>query len=181
MRRLSDLKIFLDTDRALLEFWKIRRDIESRGYSAEKVLRQISDRRSDILMYIEPQKQFADLTVHYFDPNLPVLFDKAYNPQLSAALTFSIEIDSDVFVDFLSGYAQITHELSTDMFSQTITITTSAGEEGSIDFSDITAALIPYWDELAAEPVGTETIVTGAIKCAAIMILYHNLRMERNI
>jgi uridine kinase len=176
MRRLSDLKIYLDTDRALAEFWKIQRDTDSRGYSAEKILRQISSRQNDVRMYIEPQKQFADLIVRYFDPDLPEAFDGNYRPRLSVSLTFSIEIEAGALVDFLEKYVQVTHALSADMFSQTVTVTTTADGEKQADFADITAVLVPYWDELAAEPVGTETAVAGAIKCAALMVLYHNLR-----
>jgi uridine kinase len=61
-----DLKIFMDTDRSLIKKWKIQRDVIERGYSMEKVLKQIEARENDYVRYIKEQKNNADIIVHYY-------------------------------------------------------------------------------------------------------------------
>lgn len=64
-----DLKIFMDTDRALIKKWKIQRDVIQRGYSMEKVLKQIEAREYDYITYIKEQKNNADIIIHYYEDN----------------------------------------------------------------------------------------------------------------
>ena len=66
MRKVMDLKIFIDTEESLRRHWKILRDTKKRGYSIEKILEQIAQREDDSRKYIQPQKQFADMIVEYF-------------------------------------------------------------------------------------------------------------------
>lgn len=65
LREAFDLKIFFDTDISLRVRWKVRRDAEARGYTEEQVLQEIERRRPDVEKYIEPQKAWADLVIHY--------------------------------------------------------------------------------------------------------------------
>ena len=46
------MKIYLDTDRELIKKWKIERDVKERGYSMEKVLKQIEFREKDYEEYL---------------------------------------------------------------------------------------------------------------------------------
>lgn len=66
MRKVIDLKIFIDTDETLRKHWKILRDIEKRGYSKDKILQQIKERQIDSNKFIKPQKDFADFSIEYF-------------------------------------------------------------------------------------------------------------------
>ena len=43
--------------------WKIRRDMNKRGYAREEVEREIALREPDYLTYIDPQKEFADAII----------------------------------------------------------------------------------------------------------------------
>lgn len=65
MRALLDIKIYLDPDEGLRRDWKVRRDMEKRGYSKEKVLEQIARREEDSEKHVRPQKAFADWVVSY--------------------------------------------------------------------------------------------------------------------
>lgn len=65
LRAALDLKIFFDTDPVLRVQWKVRRDAGARGYTPEAVLKEIERRRTDVERYIEPQKVFADVVIHY--------------------------------------------------------------------------------------------------------------------
>lgn len=69
MNELLNLKIYLDTDRELIKKWKINRDVIERGYSLEKVLKQIELRENDYNAYILYQKKNADIIIHFYELN----------------------------------------------------------------------------------------------------------------
>jgi phosphoribulokinase len=49
--------------------WKIRRDTSKRGYTAEQVLAELKKREPDSRDYIRPQREHADIVVHFHPPN----------------------------------------------------------------------------------------------------------------
>lgn len=61
LHSITNLKIFLDTDRDLIKSWKINRDVNERGYDINKVLDQLEKRTDDYLKYIKCQKDNADI------------------------------------------------------------------------------------------------------------------------
>jgi phosphoribulokinase len=65
LRSLAHVRIYLDPESALLQQWKIMRDSTSRGYTVEEVRQQMKMRRRDSLLYIQPQKQFADIIIRF--------------------------------------------------------------------------------------------------------------------
>jgi len=67
VNEIIDLKIFMDTDRELIKKWKIKRDVEERGYSVEKVLKQLETREKDYEEYIKNQKDIADIIINFFE------------------------------------------------------------------------------------------------------------------
>jgi phosphoribulokinase len=70
LRNLAHVRIYLDPEIALLKQWKILRDSTSRGYTVEQVREQMAVRRRDSRLYIQPQKQYADIIVRFFRGNL---------------------------------------------------------------------------------------------------------------
>jgi phosphoribulokinase len=70
LRKLAHVHIYLDPETALLQQWKIMRDSTSRGYTVEQVRQQMASRRRDSRLYIQPQKQFADIIVRFLRGNL---------------------------------------------------------------------------------------------------------------
>lgn len=67
IKELIDLKIYMDTDRTLIKKWKIQRDVNERGYSMEKVLKQIESREKDYEDYILKQKENADIVINFYE------------------------------------------------------------------------------------------------------------------
>lgn len=63
---IVNLKIYMDTDENLRIPWKIKRDVEKRGYTIEKILQQINFRKCDFQKYILPQKEKADIIINFF-------------------------------------------------------------------------------------------------------------------
>ncbi|PKL63017.1 MAG: uridine kinase [Methanomicrobiales archaeon HGW-Methanomicrobiales-2] len=63
MRALIDFKLYVDPDPDVKRAWKIKRDVERRGYSPEAVLREMTERKPDFEQYVAPQCRFADAVI----------------------------------------------------------------------------------------------------------------------
>ena len=62
-RNLYDLKIFIKPETELMYHWKIIRDMEKRGYSKHKILKQIKKREKDVKKYIDTQRYYVDILI----------------------------------------------------------------------------------------------------------------------
>jgi len=63
LRDCYDLKIYLDIDEGLRRYFKLKRDVNQRGHSADRVLTSFEKREPDSERFIRPQSTFADLTL----------------------------------------------------------------------------------------------------------------------
>lgn len=63
LRDLIDFKLYVDPDPDVKRAWKIKRDVEQRGYAPETVIREMEERKPDYERYVEPQCQFADAVI----------------------------------------------------------------------------------------------------------------------
>lgn len=61
LRECYDLKIYLDIDEELRQHFKLKRDVEQRGHTIERVLSSIDKRVPDSKRFIRPQSKHADL------------------------------------------------------------------------------------------------------------------------
>ena len=98
MREVLDLKIYLDTDEALRQYWKVGRDLGDRGHTATEVEAQMEKRRPDAEKYIHPQKKYADLIIRYYDAFL--LEDSKdtkglHQPGLGVEFVMDVSIDAE--------------------------------------------------------------------------------------
>ena len=66
---IINLKVYMDTDENLRIPWKVKRDIHKRGYTIEKIMKQINDRKLDFDTYIYPQREQADLIINFYTDN----------------------------------------------------------------------------------------------------------------
>lgn len=106
---ILDLKIFLDTDRVLIKNWKINRDVNERGYSIEKVLKQIENREHDYNEYIKNQKENADIIIRFYESGGKINCNIKLNKRLSTYSNF-IELKKNNF-DIISNEKTITIKL----------------------------------------------------------------------
>ena len=64
LRRLCDVKIFVDTDADIRFIRRLQRDIEERGRTTTSVVRQYLDTvRPMHLEFVEPSKRYADVII----------------------------------------------------------------------------------------------------------------------
>ncbi|MCE7612104.1 hypothetical protein LZS97_18070 [Vibrio fluvialis] len=61
LRKCYNLSVYLDIDEDLRRFFKLKRDIQARGHTTEKVLTSLDRREPDSEKFIRPQKWEADL------------------------------------------------------------------------------------------------------------------------
>merc|ERR1712176_1439238 len=70
VRDLLDFTLYLDISDEVKLNWKIQRDMEERGHSLESIMASIEARKPDFDAYIDPQKQFADMTIEVLPTKL---------------------------------------------------------------------------------------------------------------
>jgi phosphoribulokinase len=63
IRNNLDFMLFVDPAPDVKYDWKVKRDINKRGYSAAEVKRHIEVRKPDYERYIAPQKEYADAVI----------------------------------------------------------------------------------------------------------------------
>lgn len=63
LRNCYNLRIYLDIDEALRRHFKLKRDVNQRGHTVERVLTSFEKREPDSERFIRPQSTFADLTL----------------------------------------------------------------------------------------------------------------------
>src|SRR5665647_1516790 len=63
LRKYLDFTLFVDPSKAVKSDWKIRRDMEKRGYSRDAVLLEMAEREPEYERFIAPQKMFADSVI----------------------------------------------------------------------------------------------------------------------
>jgi phosphoribulokinase len=63
LRKNLDFTLFVDPSKEVKSDWKILRDVKTRGYSRDAVLRKIAERELDYERYIAPQKEYADAVI----------------------------------------------------------------------------------------------------------------------
>jgi len=63
LRSLLDFSLYLDPASAVKREWKIKRDMEKRGYSEREVRHAITRRANDFRAYIAPQRSYADAVI----------------------------------------------------------------------------------------------------------------------
>ena len=103
-RQLYDMKIFVQPDKDLSDHWKIRRDIEKRGYSKEKVLALLSEREEDSNNYVRSQAKYSDILISP-KPIMPIknLGDEQENIDIKYNLLMPNSIFLENLVDNLNG------------------------------------------------------------------------------
>ena len=62
LRDCYNLRIYLDIDEGLRRYFKLKRDVNQRGHTVDRVLTSFEKRESDSERFIRPQSTFADLT-----------------------------------------------------------------------------------------------------------------------
>jgi len=174
MRRIFDLKVFLDPDESLRRAWKVRRDQRERGYRPDQVLDIIEQRAPDRSSYILPQRETADLAIRLIPCSTPDL----RQPEAAGDLILEVRalngFDFSGLADELAGLDSITveHQPYTDSRWQTLRL---AGKISGERIREICASRVPNLHELAPDPHFTDD-TNGLLQLLVLACLSEKLR-----
>ncbi len=70
IRDYLDYKIFVDPARIIKRKWKLKRDVEERGYRREEVIEEIIKRENDYKRFVDFQKIYADTIIKIYPSEL---------------------------------------------------------------------------------------------------------------
>lgn len=68
-RESYDVKVYLAPPETLRAKWKVKRDTQKRGYTAEQVLAELEKREPDSAHFIRPQRQWSDIVISFYPPS----------------------------------------------------------------------------------------------------------------
>ena len=174
LRNLYDLKVFLDPDENLRQFWKIRRDQRERGYSVDAIRQTIADREKDRVKYILPQREESDLVIRWMpktplDP-LVVTIPSELSVEILARNTF----DLSALAKHLANQPalSITHQPMLDVRWQSLCI------DGTIPAESIQAIakeVVVNIEEIAGAPT-FDSDLPGCVQITFLVCLSNKLR-----
>ncbi|ACL16327.1 phosphoribulokinase [Methanosphaerula palustris] len=105
LREHLDFTLFVEPDPEVKIEWKMRRDINNRGYTREQVMAELEPRERDYQRFIAPQQKYADVVVRVRFSKYGRergIREKIYQVSLSQnRITKSIE-DVDLSIDLFS-------------------------------------------------------------------------------
>lgn len=147
LRDELDLKIFMDTDNELRNYWKIQRDTQTRGYSKEAIVKQIEKRIPDAEKYIYPQKEYADLVITYFDNTLKSCYEDDHKVALSVKFTFGLNVDVEPLTNVFYECGINTKHIICDDFLHQILEFDALDIDEYIDFEKIAEKIVPQYED----------------------------------
>lgn len=176
IRRLFDLKIFLDPDEGLRRYWKVRRDQRERGHRPEKVMAQMDRRDPDRAAYILPQRETADLVLRLIPQTTPDENNGDGNPALRLEARARNGFDLSGLADELGRCESLTveHQPFLDQRWQVLRL---AGQIPGERLRAIAENRVPNLHEIAPHPRFADD-VNGLMQLVCLTCLSDTLRWE---
>lgn len=177
VRNNLDLKIYMDVDETLRRYWKIQRDIASRGYDKTAIMEQIIERLSDAEKYIYPQKKYADIVFSYFDNDLTDCMDQEHEVKLGLKATLDLTVDLEPLIKALARYEiSVRYDYDEDLTKQSITVESDDLEGQKLPIAEIAYEVIPHLDELIRQPLQVADDLHGIM--AIVLLLMVGQKMK---
>lgn len=179
MRKNLDLKIYMEVDETLRRYWKIQRDTTSRGYSKEKILEQIEGRMPDAVKYIYPQKDYADMTIQYYDKTLKSCMEENHEMKLSIRIIISAAVNIEPLTDELAKNGlNVLYDYGEDLQTQTVDLDGAMLENSTLPIEAIAGRVIPGLEEITPESLDSRDVVDGILKLFVLLLVSDKLRGE---
>ena len=149
-RQLYDVKIFIDPDKNLSNHWKIKRDMEKRGYSKNKILEVMSEREEDSLNFVKSQAKYSDILI---SPKPIKEIQDIGNSEEEIEIKYNILMINSIFLESLVEALNCLEGLSishkyTDEDRQEIEVSGVASLE---EISNIAKTYIPSLSDLGVD------------------------------
>jgi uridine kinase len=170
LRKLIDLKIYMETSEELRRHWKIIRDIKKRGYSLEKILEQIEGRMNDARKYIYPQKDFSDLIINYFSTNKFILGKEDEEIKLGLKITLDANIHIEDILHKLN--CQFIWDYNDDLKTQFIRLNSPP----HINYKNLAYETIVNIDEIIINDTSWKIGYEGFIQLILLIMISEKLK-----
>jgi uridine kinase len=150
LRKLLNLRVFLNTDNKLRKYWKIKRDTIERGYQIEAVIESFNKRELDSIKYIQPQMKYSNFIINYFvDDNFEE--DKINTIPI---IKLKLEIDSNINTEILCTFLLQNNISYTWDYSENLeTQYFHFNQEPFLDYKSLSNDLILNLDELISQEI----------------------------
>lgn len=157
-RENIDLKIFMDATNELKIKWKMQRDSKERGYTRSDVVEQINKRQNDVVKFINPQSENADICICFVE--------NEDCSELGARFKIRTSFDMEKIVSLLVDQGiDITHEFSEDFNFQIVEYVPSEKSVAkNIDFEKIANTAIPNRFDITNEKFKVMNVADAIIK-----------------
>lgn len=170
LRKIIDIKIFVNTDEQLRRHWKILRDTKSRGYDMQRIQEQIDARLDDAQKYIYPQKEYADIVVEYYPLNEFRVGDDSQKLELCLKLTFDANVYAEHIFQRLKG--TILWDYNTDLKTQYLDVKKLENK----NFEEIAFEAIPNIQEIISPSANWSTGYDGLIQLICLLMISEKLK-----
>lgn len=179
MRRCMDLKIYMDVDEQLRRHWKIQRDIRFRGYSKEKIQRQIEERLPDAVKYIIPQRNYSDLLIQYFDKTLTDCMVENHEDEVSLKLTFGSDVNAEPIILELAKYGiNAIYDYSEDLKKQIIIFEGNNIKNKVISVQEIAENVVLQLDEITNQKLECKDTLNGIVELFLLLLISYKMQEE---
>ena len=168
MRKLIDIKVFIDTDETLRRHWKVIRDCKERGKSQEEVIGTINQREKDARKFIQPQKRFSDFIINYYPLSEIKIGDVNDKVKLGLKVTLNANLHIDGLIEMCAhaGY-NVDWDYADDLETQSLTFNEPIKPSLLLNFL---RQYLPNSHELLDEeiqlPVGYDAIILSLLLLA---------------
>lgn len=177
VRNNLDLKIYMDIDEVLRQYWKIQRDTQKRGYSTEKILKQIQDRSVDAEKYIHPQKKYADLVIHYFDKDLKDSMMENHIVNLSLKITVNMEIDLEALIQKVENYGiKVYYDYNEDLKKQSVIFEGKDLEHMELPIPAMAEEIVPRLEEMINGPLEVVDGLHGILEIVLLLLISRKMQ-----
>lgn len=174
-RKVIDLKIYMDPEQSLKNYWKMSRDQKERGYSAQQVTDQMNRRKTDRDKFIEPQRDFADLCIRY-RPVDRTSGELTSEPKLTLELSLSSSIQLEDLVQELMRTGLLAHwDYNDDLSRQDLCLLEPMPKEM---LQKTANNMIPNLDELVSQTIEWEEGFRGFVQLI-LLLLINDLMKEK--
>ncbi len=168
-----DLKIFMEPDEDLRRFWKVKRDVERRGYEPSKVIEQIESRLEDSIRYISSQADSADIRFGFYPlAALPENYGQTVNVGLRAVIRNNLYLDP--LINALTDCG-LQISLSFDENRQILKI---QGDISRDSIDAIAVDLLPEMEEIGIYQPMWQDNFTGVMQLLTAYIIFYKLNED---
>jgi len=179
MQKIIDVKIYLDPEQNLQRHWKILRDSKERGYSKNKVIEQLEDRKTDAEKFIKPQKNYADVILQYYTDKEFSIGDKDSNPSLKLKVTLHSNIRIEHLVDELQKQnISVFWDYTNDLYNQFLILENENFNKEVLEI--IAKSVIPNIEEVLSEQPIWMDGYRGFVQLIVLLVISETMKVGEN-